>query len=65
MGSGFGVQSLECCFVISVVFVVASSILANFADFVFNVFDTDSETDTDPDGEEKPELRKQRITNNY
>ena len=30
-------QSLECCFVISVLFVVISSI---FADFAFNVFDT-------------------------
>ena len=31
-------------------FAVDSSLFA-----VFNVFDTDSETDTDPDGEEKPE----------
>ena len=42
-------------------FAVGSSLLA---DFVFNVFDTDSDADTDPDGGEKPELRKQRITNN-
>ena len=38
-------------------FAVASSFLANFANLVFNVFDTETDSDTDPDGEEKPEFR--------
>ena len=51
-GTGKKVRDLECfpCGSREV-----SSILATFADLVFNVFDTDSETDTDTDGGEKPE----------